>query len=138
MKTLKALFACLFAGLVVMGFVGCSQPSGADDPIIDSYEYNGTMLWGESGSSIAVNLSVDKDGTWILLMDEKDFMKGTYEGGLTVLDSDGQITVKVTHSSDEDVLKPVDEPYDIPCTMSENGKKMSFEFGGEPVVLTRK
>lgn len=144
MKTLKALVACLFAGLVVMGFVGCSQPAP------NTYIYEGTANMSDSeflldGNAI-VTVAASDDGTWIHAFEvsgeKHDLIKATFEGSLT---TDGELKVIVTHIADiagkSFEMKPV-EPYEVSGTfMADNGKKMilkKYFHDASDLVLTRK
>lgn len=129
MKTLKALVACLFAGLVVMGFVGCSDAGSKS-----------TVYAGMGGGEVSVTLTAYDDGSWVMAESVSgttmDVMKGTYKGSI---DSDGEIELTVTHMVGESgKMEPVSSLPPMPVIMSENGNKMSFGFSGDTLVLTRK
>ena len=135
MKRLITLMASLLLALLVMGFVGCSDPGSNSSPT--SYTYEGVLDSQGSETPKSVLLVANSDGSWYMLMAEKYNCKGTYTGNLN---SDGSLAIKITHEVvyGSDDMKPCDPPRDLPATLSENATKLAFTYGLYPLVLTRK
>lgn len=135
MKRLVTLMASLLLALLVMGFVGCSDPGSNSSPA--SYAYEGVLDYEGAPAPKSVLLVATSDGYWYMLMAEKYNCKGTYTGNLN---SDGSLAIKITHEVvyGSDDMKPCDPPRDLPATLSENATKLAFTYGLYPLVLTRK
>lgn len=135
MKRLVTLMASLLLALLVMGFVGCSDPGSNSSPT--SYTYEGVLDYQDAKAPKSVLLVATSDGSWYMLMAEKFNCKGTYTGNLN---SDGPLAIKITHEVEygSDDMKPCDPPKDLPAALSENATKLAFNYGLYPLVLTRK
>lgn len=135
MKRLVTLMASLLLALLVMGFVGCSDPGSNSSPA--SYAYEGVLDYEGAPAPKSVLLVATSDGSWYMLMAEKYNCKGTYTGNLN---SDGPLAIKITHEVEygTENMKPCDPTRDLPATLSENATKLAFTYGVYPLVLTRK